>query len=193
MPRIVDSDERRRRILTAAVEVFSIKGFSGAGLHQVARAAGISRPGIYTYYPDKDSLLDDLVTSICDEELILFEACLKDGGAVSERFENLARRLADSFHAMGPNGNIVIQLWGYRPARMAELLRKIRRLSEAAIRAGIREGDLPAGKPGVLALQLVAVLDGLLLQYLLEPGLFKRKEKLAQTLVAAVRTTLGRS
>ncbi|MCB1314873.1 MAG: TetR/AcrR family transcriptional regulator [Leptospiraceae bacterium] len=192
MPRIVNTEEQRRRILAAAMQVIAREGFAGTGLQQVARAAGLSRPGIYTYYNNRESLLDDLVESICDEEMRLFAACLSANTGVVRRFENLARMLADAFYEMGPTGAIMIQLWAYSPERMAELLRNIRSLSEKAIRKELREKKQPGANATarMMAVQITAALDGILLQYLLEPNLFKTKVDLSTALVSTVNAIM---
>ena len=57
MPKIVDHDERRQRIATAALQVIARNGVSGASLRSVAREAGCSTGIIAHYFGDKQSLL----------------------------------------------------------------------------------------------------------------------------------------
>ncbi|MFN3954903.1 MAG: TetR family transcriptional regulator C-terminal domain-containing protein [Pararhodobacter sp.] len=57
----------RKRILDAALEVFSAQGFRGATLDQIAAEAGLSKPNLLYYFDSKEAihhlLLDDLLTS----------------------------------------------------------------------------------------------------------------------------------
>lgn len=48
---------RQARILDAAVEVFGKSGFREGSLQDVARAAGMTVPGLLHYYPSKVELL----------------------------------------------------------------------------------------------------------------------------------------
>ena len=48
--------DRRAQILDAAFEEFSEKGFKGATIKSIARAAGLQSPAlIYWYFPDKEA------------------------------------------------------------------------------------------------------------------------------------------
>ncbi len=51
------SQERQRRILDAATQVFGDRGLAVASLTDVARAAGVPLPSIYDYFADKEDLI----------------------------------------------------------------------------------------------------------------------------------------
>ncbi|MFN4101055.1 MAG: TetR family transcriptional regulator C-terminal domain-containing protein [Pararhodobacter sp.] len=55
----------RRKILDAALDVFSAQGFRGATLDQIAAVAGLSKPNLLYYFDSKEAmhrtLLDDLL------------------------------------------------------------------------------------------------------------------------------------
>ncbi|WP_129647896.1 TetR/AcrR family transcriptional regulator [Peristeroidobacter agariperforans] len=53
--------DRRDLILTAALKLFAVRGYERTGLHDVARATGITRPAIYHYYNSKGQLLFEAV------------------------------------------------------------------------------------------------------------------------------------
>jgi len=50
------ADERKRLILEGAEEVFGDLGFAGADTTKLARAAGVSAPALYRYFPSKKEL-----------------------------------------------------------------------------------------------------------------------------------------
>jgi AcrR family transcriptional regulator len=50
------AEKRRGKILKAALEIFSRKGYAGATIPEIARAAGIANGTIYIYYPSKREL-----------------------------------------------------------------------------------------------------------------------------------------
>ncbi|WP_165874300.1 TetR/AcrR family transcriptional regulator [Rubrobacter taiwanensis] len=53
---------RRERILDAAFEEFATKGFRGATIKSIARAAGLRSPAlIYWYFPDKEALFREVL------------------------------------------------------------------------------------------------------------------------------------
>lgn len=58
-------DERRRKIIKAAMYVFSRSGFSGATTRKIAKKAGISEAMIYSHFKDKE----DLYSAIIDQKM----------------------------------------------------------------------------------------------------------------------------
>ncbi len=54
-------NERREQILRTATEVFSIHGFHGSSMRQLARAAGVSEAMIYHHFPSKEALYDAIL------------------------------------------------------------------------------------------------------------------------------------
>jgi AcrR family transcriptional regulator len=58
-------DERRRKIIQAAMYVFSRSGFSGATTRKIAKKAGISEAMIYSHFKDKE----DLYSAIIDQKM----------------------------------------------------------------------------------------------------------------------------
>lgn len=56
-PRGADSAARRDDILVTATELFSVEGYRGTSMSEVARACGMSQTGLAHYFPTKDLLL----------------------------------------------------------------------------------------------------------------------------------------
>ncbi|QIB33839.1 TetR/AcrR family transcriptional regulator [Ancylobacter pratisalsi] len=55
------SPEKRRQILNGAREVFLAKGFDGASMGEIARAAEVSKGTLYLYFPSKEALFSAFV------------------------------------------------------------------------------------------------------------------------------------
>lgn len=58
MPKISDEkkEERKKLILSSAAEVFGMKGYSEASIDDIVKHSGISKGGIYTYFPTKEAI-----------------------------------------------------------------------------------------------------------------------------------------
>jgi AcrR family transcriptional regulator len=60
---------RRDVILDAASELFAKRGYDGTGMADIAKAAGLSKPGIYHHFRDKDEIFSSIsiatLESIC--------------------------------------------------------------------------------------------------------------------------------
>ena len=65
--RRLSREDKRRRIIDAAVEVFAEKGFFGAKVSEVAEAAGVADGTIYLYFKSKDEILISLFEEKMDE------------------------------------------------------------------------------------------------------------------------------
>lgn len=62
-----------RRILEAALKVFSETGFSGATMDAVAAGAGLTKPTLYQYFDSKDQLFSAMMLQKRDQMLDVFE------------------------------------------------------------------------------------------------------------------------
>ena len=76
MPRIVDHDEMRKRLLDVAGERFAARGYAATGMRDLAAAAGVSTGSLYHYFPDKRTLFEQLVEQTVDADLADLEEAL---------------------------------------------------------------------------------------------------------------------
>jgi TetR/AcrR family transcriptional regulator len=58
--------EKQDLILDAALNVFSVHGFRGATIDQIAEAAGMSKPNLLYYFPSKQAIHRQLLTGMLD-------------------------------------------------------------------------------------------------------------------------------
>jgi AcrR family transcriptional regulator len=63
------ADEQRRRILAAAVAVFSRQGYRATSMNDVAAGVGLSKPALYHYVRTKQDLLVRVYEEVLDESL----------------------------------------------------------------------------------------------------------------------------
>ena len=188
MPKIVDAESQRQRIRSAARGVFAERGVRGTGLAHVARAARMSRSSLYHYYPDKPALLDDLVREVLDEEVALFRHCLGGGGAPLERLERLARACSSLFPEWAAFGRMFLDLRLADAQFLKGTFRELRRILAAVIAEGQRDGSLRAEPDAAIgASLLMGAIDGLLLQYFVDPHAFPDPERLAEVLCTTTR------
>src|SRR3954447_46905 len=62
----LDSDERRKAIVRAAVPLFARKGFAGTTTRELAEAAGISEALLFRHFPSKQSLYREIRQLGCE-------------------------------------------------------------------------------------------------------------------------------
>lgn len=56
------------QVLEGACEVFLADGFEGASVDNIAKAAGVSKATLYSYFPDKRVLFMEVVRSVCVQQ-----------------------------------------------------------------------------------------------------------------------------
>lgn len=71
--------ERERRIIEAALKVFSETGYSGATMDAVAVEAGLSKPTLYQYFQSKEALFSAMMMDERDHMLAVFEHPTPEG------------------------------------------------------------------------------------------------------------------
>jgi TetR/AcrR family transcriptional repressor of uid operon len=192
MPKIVDREAQRRTIRKAARRVFARRGVEAVGLVHVARAAGIGRASIYHYYRDKASLVRDLVCDLLAQEESLFVKALREAkGTPLRRIELLAGDLTDLFAEWASLGRMLLDLWSTSSASFEPFFRRIRRDLAELIAQGQRSGEIqPSLKPQEAATGVIAIVDGLLLQKIVEGAAFDDAIETRRLLVHCVRRIL---
>lgn len=68
MPKIVDHDQYRRELLSRCFDLIAEKGYAAITMRQIAQGLGVSTGTLYHYFPSKESLFEQLVVHICDQD-----------------------------------------------------------------------------------------------------------------------------
>ena len=129
--------ERRERILASATSLFEENGFHGAGIDDIAAAAGVTGPAIYRHFKNKDAVLVALFDRLAGRlaailETVAAEAGTDAPGGHRSALETLVRlhvRLAFEDRAL-----IVVYISEERNLPDAER-RRVRRFQRAYVEA----------------------------------------------------------
>ncbi|MDZ4087342.1 MAG: TetR family transcriptional regulator C-terminal domain-containing protein [Tabrizicola sp.] len=92
-PRSRIQQRNREVILDAALEVFSLHGFRGATLDQIAEVAGLSKPNLLYYFPSKEEVHTALLTGLLDTWLDPLRAMNPAGQPLQEILAYVRRKL----------------------------------------------------------------------------------------------------
>lgn len=173
-------ERTRARVLDAAAELFSRSGFNAVSLRDIAAHAGLTHAGLLHHFPGKDSLLLEVLER---RDLIdareLFPGLLRPGSPAPEP----ARRLRLLLELVARNSRTpgLVALYAKVSAEATDpshpahayFARRYRylRTELTGIVADLQQaaGAGGAADPGVVAGQLLALMDGLQTQWLLEP------------------------
>ena len=99
-PRQRRPDDRPAEILSAALDLFSERGYSATRMEDVASRAGLSKAAIYLYFKDKMSLLQALVQTTVGNNLLM------------------ARSMAEGHD--GPVGELLAKVMGFMAGRIGD-------------------------------------------------------------------------
>jgi TetR/AcrR family transcriptional regulator len=85
--------KNREVILDAALDVFSMHGFRGATLDEIATQAGLSKPNLLYYFPSKEAIHTALLTRLLETWLDPLRALDAQGDPVEEVMAYVRRKL----------------------------------------------------------------------------------------------------
>jgi TetR/AcrR family transcriptional regulator len=85
--------EKRDVILQAALDVFSVHGFRGSTIDQIAEAAGMSKPNLLYYFPRKEAIHKRLIAELLDMWLAPLREMKADGDPIPEIRSYIRRKL----------------------------------------------------------------------------------------------------
>ena len=170
------SQERRRRILEAALGVVGRHGYAGLTTARLARTVGVSEPILYRHFPSKRAILRALLDEIISRMMTAFERLSegeKDPVAalrrICEAYPQLSQQYRHEFRVINQ-----ALLEGGDPPTRAMLVRHydayrnfLQKLIEQGQRAGSLRRDIPAP---VGAWHLIQSALGFLLFEQIRPG-----------------------
>jgi AcrR family transcriptional regulator len=88
-------ESTRTRLLDAAVEVFRERGYDGAGVHEIARRAGLTTGAIYANFRGKADLLFEAIGARSGDELDSLLAASRTKLTAAELLAELGTHLLD--------------------------------------------------------------------------------------------------
>ena len=175
-----EAQATRSHILDTAELVFEQRGVSGTSLHEIAKAAGVTRGAIYWHFEDKADLFNAMMERATMP--------LEDGGGVcgSEHGELSLEQMRDGFVAVlrqvvaDPQMKRVFGIATHKVEYIGEMdAVRERRLSirngcladvERTLKQAMQRGELTRRMPArAAAVGLHALLDGLLQNWMLDP------------------------
>ncbi|MBS1183564.1 MAG: TetR family transcriptional regulator [Proteobacteria bacterium] len=84
--------EKRRQIMDGAREVFRAKGYEGAAMDAIAKAAGVSKGTLYVYFTNKDELFAELITDEKQDLAAALDAFQPTDGSFRDNLRAFALR-----------------------------------------------------------------------------------------------------
>ena len=192
MPRVVDKEEKRTKIIQAAIHVFAQKGFNRTKAIDIAKAAGVGKGTLYEYFRS----LNEIFAAAFHDFLKQMDSAIHDQldkeSDPLKQIELFVKITFNEFLNAGELAKVMMDFWaeGIR-TRSDEILNTInldemyntyRTLLSGIIKSGIKQNVFRNVDPKLTASMMIGVLDGLYLQYIMNPNVFDFN-KMSQTLI----------
>ena len=180
-PKVVDKDERRREILAAATRVFARKGYHAARVSDVAREAGVAQGTVYLYFGSREEILIAAFGAFAEGMMAGVGEAIGAEELAIDRLRSVVRAVLSSMETEPELSKVMLDFWsagafgakgseGEPGIDLGEIYAEYRgifgRLLGEAKEEGSVRGDLPEDAPAVI----VGAIEGVLLQWLVDPG-----------------------
>jgi AcrR family transcriptional regulator len=162
-------EERRRRILEAAVDVLLARGYAGTRVVDIAKAAGTSSGLVLYHFKSLEGVLAQALTTVEDDFYAELAADLQATAGPVERLRHMALRGSGNGPAVG-DWRLWLEIWvralrddGARATREA-LDRRWRTALREVIDEGVATGDFHPVDAASSTVRLASLMDGLAIQ-----------------------------
>jgi AcrR family transcriptional regulator len=155
--RAQDYDTKRDAILRKAAELFAKHGYPGTSISMIAESCGVSKALLYHYYPDKEAVLLDIISTHLDELVEVVEAASANARLRALRLEAMITALLEAYRDADAQHQVQLNNLKLLPADKQEMLRAKERRLVALFAAAVAEaepsiGDGPYLKPITMSL-----------------------------------------
>jgi len=176
--RALRGDATRELVLDTALEMFAEQGYRVTSVREIAARCGMTHPGLLYHFPSKAALLmaalqrrDDVDCVDGETRELLFNQL--DARAVLRHLVNSARNNSSKRGLVELFANLSVEASAPDHPAHEYFIERYSALKATVTRAFNdlnRDGSLrPGVVPEVAALQVVACMDGLQIQWLLDP------------------------
>lgn len=133
------ADEPKRALIaSAAIDVFSARGFSRTSMSHIAEQAGMSRPALYQYFENKGDIFACAFAALVEQAADRALAALEEPGTVAEQLDGFLQNFDGTFWertAASPYGEELLSATSeYAPKAVGVAMKRIRRALEKYLR-----------------------------------------------------------
>lgn len=134
-----DYDAKRLAILRESARLFARHGYAGTSIAMVAAGCGVSKALLYHYYPDKEAVLFDILSSHLKALVARVEEAAAAPGPARERLQRLAVALLEAYRDADAEHQVQIAGLKLLPADRQEALKALERRLVALFASALAE------------------------------------------------------
>lgn len=179
-PIIVDKEAKKDDIFSAAASVFAEKGYSGTRMEDIAVKANIGKGTVYEYFRSKDELFFALYQNLLDKFHTKIYSALTPQQSPTETLAAFVTTTLKAFDEWHEYAILLIEFWTehrrgkFSQVEFSTIYDKSREIISGLIDAGIENGEFARVDSHVMASAIIGILDGVMLQRVFDPGLYKK-------------------
>lgn len=166
MTRHLPEQARREQILSAARRCFIENGYHPTRMDDIARAAGLSKGGVYFHFKSKQEVFESLVSEEFEASVTFLEKVVSEERPVADKMQAIAGHYMQYFSQApdAPRFFIVMGEMALRDEALAAQLQKMQLTFidyiAKLVKQGMDEGFLREVDDRAVAALLKALLDG---------------------------------
>jgi len=160
----------RKRIIDAAMDIFSRKGYAAANIREIAKTAGISVGGVYLYFKNKEELYKSLIQDKRREMGARIEMAIEKAESEAKALSNFLGLYLD--YAQKHKEFILLHIrehgFAFGVAEKKKFFTKQRELVEKILQRGIQSGEFRKCNANDMAKIIMGSLRGIVLSMALD-------------------------
>lgn len=177
--------ESRKRILDAAMQVFSSQGFAKANIREIAKVAGISVGGLYLYFKNKEELYLSFIKDGMNDMMQKTEIIVESHKSPTRTLYDFLKVHIDS--AIKHRELILVHIrelgFTFALEHKRQYMRSQRRLVEKIIDKGIRTGEFRRCNAKETAKIIMGTLRGIILSMAMDKDVIVTARRLTELLL----------
>ncbi len=170
--------ERKDQIVRATVDCISKYGYHNFSMQDVARSAGVSKGIIHYYFLNKDELMMSVLDKVAGDIENVLKADMANIDDPFQKIEILVNVCFDVVRSTREYYQVNMDFWtqinqkNEVRAVIASHYAKFRETAANAVRQGLAAGKFRTVDPVQYGSYIIAVIDGLSLQWLFDDKVF---------------------
>lgn len=178
--------ERKDQIVRATVECITKHGYHNFSMQDVARTAGVSKGIIHYYFLNKDDLMMSVLGKVAGDIERVILSDMESSEDPQRKIEIYIEVVFDVVRSTREYYQVNMDFWTQinQKDEVREVIskhyEKFRETASTVIREGISQGKFKKVEPVAFSSFMIAVIDGLSLQFLFDPEGFEYEENTKQ-------------
>jgi len=181
-------EEKRSRILQAALELFGHEGYYSSSISKIARKADISKGLVYNYFDSKEAIVREILNSGIEQMLEIFDVN-HDGVLESSEIEYFLNEMFSHLKEHREFWKLYFSI-SLQPEIYPLVKEKIDQLSEPIMNMVIQYfSEVGFSNPQTEAMIFGALLDGIGFHFIMDPDNYPLEEVKSSLLERYVKHT----